>query len=95
MTLAFIILAIAVGLFIYFFPIDKEGHTEIRWVTYTVAKKYAEQEATNSHGDFETVHYLYMTNGTLKKVKLLDYVSAEPGRQISFAEEVWVKDKKQ
>ena len=95
MILAAAVCIIALGLFFYFPPFENDGHYEVRWVTYTVAKKYVEQEATNMRGGFETVHYLYMTNGTLKEVKLLDYVSAEPGKQISFAEEVWVKDKKQ
>ena len=61
---------------------------------YTIKAKHMENEAVGTNGDFHVVHYFLMTDGTLKKVVLKDYLDYNPGETICYDETIWVEDKK-
>jgi len=62
------------------------GHYEKVTTCHIIKNKHMENESIGTNGNFEVVHYFYMTDGTLKKVILKDYISCEIG------DEVFIKD---
>ena len=67
--------------------------TEVK-TCYTIKAKHMENESIGTQGDFRVIHYFLMSDGTLKKVELKDYLTYNPGEKICFSETVWVKNKK-
>jgi len=73
--------------------ISCNGHYEDITTCYKIKNKHMENESIGTNGNFEVVHYFLMTDGTLKKVDIKDYLSYNIGDNVCFIEHhVLIKD---
>jgi len=68
------------------------GHYENVTTCYKIKNKHMENEPIGTDGNFEVVHYFLMTDGTLKKVILKDYLTYNIGDKVCYTEEVLIQD---